>query len=301
MSRKQTLLNLKISPPEVLTQHVCGAFGIDEHAQWTTLHGGRTNVCWLVQSDKLSTSLVIKWYNANRPNPLFPNDPFAEARILTALEGQFPAQTILGSFETCAGRYNVFEHVPGRPWQKGTGAVAWLMRQLHAMAPLTWLRSLPNGSEQILRHAQTILDQCTQSEDLLRERPEIVVPPSYKIALLHSDIVPGNVIKSEAGLSLIDWQCPGAGDPCEDIAIFLSPAMQQIYRGKALSQRELEEFWSSYGSERLRERYMKLAPCYHWRMAAYCLWQCENGSLAYQRGYDLETSALHRSLRAYNK
>ena len=30
-------------------------------------------------------------------------------------------------------------------------------------------------------------------------------------------------------MRLIDWQCPALGDPAEDIACFLSPAMQVIY------------------------------------------------------------------------
>ena len=31
---------------------------------------------------------------------------------------------------------------------------------------------------------------------------------------------------------MIDWQCPAAGDPCEDIYSFLSPAFQ-ILSGRA--------------------------------------------------------------------
>jgi thiamine kinase len=39
--------------------------------------------------------------------------------------------------------------------------------------------------------------------------------------LLHTDVVPGNLILGDKGLQLIDWQCPAIGDPIVDIMMFL--------------------------------------------------------------------------------
>ena len=58
------------------------------------------------------------------------------------------------------------------------------------------------------------------------------VAPVGHPCLIHGDTVPNNFIQSVDALVLIDWQCPALGDPVLDLAIFLSPAMQQIARGR---------------------------------------------------------------------
>jgi aminoglycoside phosphotransferase (APT) family kinase protein len=59
---------------------------------------------------------------------------------------------------------------------------------------------------------------------------------------------------------LIDWQCPAVGDPCEDIAIFLSPAMQLAYRGTVLSRAEEQVFLTAYSDASTLKRYANIAP-----------------------------------------
>ena len=125
-------------------------------------------------------------------------------------------------------------------------------------------------------------------------RPEIEIAPTADRVLLHCDIVPGNLIENSGGLFLIDWQCPAIGDPVEDIAIFLSPAMQTLYRGHPLSPEEREQFLESYHTQ--AERYQTLAPAYHYRMAAYCQWQVERGFPDYAAGRDAEIAALNAYL-----
>ena len=114
--------------------------------------------------------------------------------------------------------------------------------------------------------------------------------PSEHEVLLHCDIVAGNVIVEDGTARLIDWQCPGRGDPCEDIASFLSPAMQLLYRGKILSAQEISEFFDAYPTH--QPRYEALAAAYHFRMAAYCQWQIEQGQNDYVAGLEAELAAL---------
>jgi len=132
-------------------------------------------------------------------------------------------------------------------------------------------------------------------------RPELVdlrpcgsVPPSYARAFLHGDPVPANFVMTERGAVLIDWQCPASGDPCEDIAIYLSPAMQSLYGGTPLSPEEMEAFFAAYDDAETAARYRAMAPAYHWRMAAYCLWMADRGHADYGNAARLEIEALQR-------
>ena len=90
------------------------------------------------------------------------------------------------------------------------------------------------------------------------------------------------------GLTLIDWQCPASGDPTEDIATFLSPAMQRLYRGTILSEAEREAFLAAYPDPAIVARYRALKSVYRWRMAAHCLWKAERGASDYAGALRLE-------------
>ena len=171
------------------------------------------------------------------------------------------------------------------------------MHHLHGLTPPRGLRRGAYGSAELLKQVFAIVSQCNKVPDFLADLPSDVVTPSGRDVLLHTDIVPGNLIQNSDGLHLIDWQCPAIGDPCEDIAVFLSPAMQQVYRGCPLSQTECAEFLQAYGNAAVTTRFLHLAPFYHARMASYCLWQMEQGRSVYEAGLSLEVAALHRSLR----
>ena len=100
--------------------------------------------------------------------------------------------------------------------------------------------------------------------------------------LLHTDVVPGNLILGDKGLRLIDWQCPAIGDPIVDIMMFLSPGMHEIYGSRKLSVKDYEIFLMSLTTI-LRNRYYVIGPLYHWRLAAYCFWKAEQGFIEYER------------------
>ena len=93
-------------------------------------------------------------------------------------------------------------------------------------------------------------------------------------------------------LTLIDWQCPRLGDPAEDLALFLSPAMQLLYRGAPLGLAEQDAFLAAYPDPQVTARLRALLPWFHWRMAAYCLWKAERGGAEDREAMALEIAAL---------
>ena len=109
---------------------------------------------------------------------------------------------------------------------------------------------------------------------------------------LHGDVVADNIIDTPQGLCLIDWQCPAAGDAAEDLAIFLSPAMQYIYGKRSLSEADEMAFLDAYGDANVTRRYRRLALSFCWRMAAYCLWKKQRGDTDYAVGFQREVARL---------
>lgn len=285
-------------PPESLRRALHEALPEVAQGDWQPLFGGRTNSAWSLTVAEHGAPLVVKLYRSPARNPLFPNDQKAEATLLhhlgsAALDDPI-APRLRASFATEAGDCNVYDLIPGSRWQSGAEDVARLMLHLHGLSAPTGLRRIPDGSAALQEEIEAILAQCQQSEALRALMPAETVAPSGQSALLHCDIVPGNLIRNDSGLHLIDWQCPGIGDPCEDIAIFLSPAMQTLYRGAALSTDEQARFFAALDDPTLVARYQALAAWYHLRMAAYCQWQLENGQPDYARGVALEIAALER-------
>lgn len=262
---------------------------------WHPLFGGRTNTAWHGECAEHG-DIVLKLYAGPARNPLFPNDPVAEATLLRHLEPTGLAPAFLAGFETDLGVCNTYAHVPGNTWRQDVSAVAKLMRKLHGLSAPNGLRRVADGSAALIAQTLQIVGRCEKIPQFLSDLPDEVVDPSGQAALLHSDIVPGNLIQSEGGLHLIDWQCPAVGDPCEDIAVFLSPSMQYLYRQSPLLETDIDAFLAAYGDDTVVARYRNLAPFYHARMAAYCLWQIENDRPAYADGLKLEVAALQRSL-----
>ncbi|SFL74840.1 aminoglycoside phosphotransferase family protein [Shimia aestuarii] len=279
------------SPPSDLCRALPTLLSGETPVRWEKLSGGRTNAAW--RGHLQDRDIVLKLYRDRSQNPLFPNLPEAEANLLEYLRGTGLAPALLGTLNTPDARCNVYSHIPGTVWRQGTGDVARMMRRLHGLAVPAGLRACANGSRALLQQAEAILDACNHTPLPASLRPACDIAPIGDTVLLHGDIVPGNLISNDNGLHLIDWQCPAIGDPCEDIAIFLSPAMQQVYRGGPLTGQEIDTFLAAYGAPEITARYRALAPVYHWRMAAYCQWKMEHGSPEYARGLELERAALY--------
>lgn len=260
------------------------------------LYGGRTNQVWKVPG--LQENKVLKVYSNKFQNPLFRNDSDLEARCLSAFAdlGLAPRLSAAGTFDE--QNWVLYDHAPGRPWQINPEPVARALRKLHVQPVQIAAPFSCNGSKDLADHGASILGllPVLERSELEALRPEVQVGPTSKRCVIHGDPVAGNVLMHDGHALLIDWQCPALGDPSEDLAVFLSPAMQQLYRGQTLTEAEANDFLDAYGDPDVSSRYYALKPWYHWRMAAYCLWREKTGTPDYAAGYALECDALRKSL-----
>ncbi len=246
---------------------------------WTRLRGGRVNRVWRVGGH------VVKLYDPGGASPLFPNDGPMEARMLARLGPDNLAPVLAAE----GPGWIVYRHVRGRCWSGDPRPVARLLTRLHAIGiPPEGVRTLASGSDALR----------TQGAAMGAGPPPVggtVDPVSGN--LLHGDAVPGNIIMDGARLTLIDWQCPALGDPVEDMAMFLSPAMQWLYRGAVLSPEDEAAFLDASPPDRAA-RYRALATLFHWRMIAHCCWKADRGDADYARAALLEADALRAAVCA---
>lgn len=263
------------APPPTLRQEVETALPALRSATWVALTGGRTNQVWRVGD------LVVKRSVPGAESPLFPNDPLAEAAALrlVAPHGLAPALRHTGH------GWLAYDHSAGQPWQGGDpGPVAAVLAAVHAL-PAAPFRQVGSGSAALLQQARGILAQC---DGALPPPPEIPDVPPIMSRLIHGDAVAGNVVVGAAGVRLIDWQCPAMGDPAEDLAAFLSPAMQWLYRGEILTAEQEAAFLAAYSDSEVSQRFRALKPLFRWRMAAHCLWKAARGDAEYRAALALE-------------
>lgn len=281
-----------IAPPHGLVASLVEDKLIVAGAEFESLYGGRTNRVWKVLDG--DGDRVLKLYRSDPSNPMFRNDAQLEAACLQALADTGFVPRLRGSGQFGSEQWVYYDHAPGSPWRSDPEPVARLLRRLHQMKVPIDAPGGSNGSNDLERHGTRILQLCRPNDRgaLLDLKPKTAMAATTQTCLIHGDPVAGNILIAPTGLTLIDWQCPAIGDPCEDLALFLSPAMQQLYRGAPLSAEEEQRFLTGYGDARIVERYTALKSWFAWRMAAYCLWRVENGSAAYQKGLDLELGVL---------
>ena len=79
------------------------------------------------------------------------------------------------------------------------------------------------------------------------------------------------MIAGPDGGRVIDWQCPGMGDPAEDLWSFLSPAFQAVYGLEPRSVGDEARFLAAYGDEGAAARLGVLRPYFAWRYARHCV------------------------------
>jgi len=250
------------------------------------LAGGRSNCVWRARDT------VVKIYRNDGNNPLFANDARRERASLMALAGtgMVPHLIDAGTFE--GRQWLAYTHITGTVWQRGPAHVAQLLGRLHDQPSFSGLPLGCNGSAELAAQTLTILALCHDSVHLQDLAPKGQVAGIATPMLIHGDPVPGNLLEHDGTLTLIDWQCPQLGDPAEDLALFLSPGMQLLYRGSPLSQEEEAIFIAAYPDRRVVARLQALKPWFHWRMAAYCLWKAEQGSSYDRAAMKLELAAL---------
>ncbi|MEM0978006.1 MAG: hypothetical protein AAGJ34_10760 [Pseudomonadota bacterium] len=241
--------------PNCLREHLEAIGIVQIGSNWSYLHGGRSNASWHVKG---TAGVVVKLFNPGSSSPLFANDPDLEWACLKALAPRqmAPEPIHRGRFETtefvCYSFANNMTDGPS-PVELGH-----YLKRLHKLSPPA---GLPN------RGPPTKWITAIGKQFGL-PMPSIKVEPQTN-AFLHGDPVISNFITTQFGLIGIDWQCPAIGDPCDDIAVVLSPGMQSIYAASPLSGKDIEQFWNGYGNDAVRARYEATAPIYRSVFAAY--------------------------------
>ncbi len=278
-------------PPRAVKKALKGAaFAVDQ-ASWARLAGGRTNDLWTFRANR--QTLVCKLYDAGAATPLFPNDAHAEARALAALEETGLAPKLRAQLNPACGDVLIYEFVEATGPQDAS-TLARALRRLHDTAPPAGLRSLDCAPASVLAQADTMLSGLDdpRAADLQKLRPDPADVDGREAVFLHGDPVPANVVAARTGPCLIDWQCPALGDPTHDLAIYLCSAMQHLYGEHPLADAEARAFLNAYGHSDRIARYRHLAPHYHYRMAAYCLWKAAAGDAEYAVAADLEIAQM---------
>ena len=259
---------------------------ISSDAKWQLLDGGKTNLVWRVTGTE---DLICKLFMNHEENPIFANTPLAEFDCLSALQGSQIAPEPKAFLETSLGSVLLYYYVDGEMWSSGVEGVADIIAKVQKIEPVSGLRVLSPEPESVRAHTKEILQNV--KTDLAREifsaEPPALEIAEVELCLLHTDIVPNNLISTSDGLKLIDWQCPAVGDPVLDVITFISPAMHSVYTGKVLNQDDQVAFLSCFPKS-IQERYMRLAPLLHWRMAAYCSWKASRKAEGYEEASRIE-------------
>jgi thiamine kinase len=262
---------------------------ISNQTRWYPQTGGRTNKVWRLIGDK---DLICKLYLETKTNPLFNNTPQAEYKCLLLLDGLEIAPKPYKYLKTPFGELLLYNYIEGTVWQKDINAVSELLNRVRKHKIPKDLRSLSCAPLDIKQSALGIINKLNNDHKnmLINLCPSVSIS-SIDPVLLHTDVVPGNLIFGHEGLRLIDWQCPAIGDPIVDIMMFLSPGMHEIYRSEKLSLKEHDTFLMNLSSS-LRNRYNIIGPLYHWRLAAYCFWKVEQGFIEYEKAALAEIDLL---------
>ena len=207
---------------------------------WHAQTGGQTNKVWRLVGEK---DLICKLYLETNTNPLFNNTPEAEYRCLLWLDGSDIAPKPYKYLKTPFGDVLLYNYIKGHTWSHDVETVSELLTRIRKHKYPKGLRILSNLPSDIKQTGLEIINKLNNyhKNKLIKICPDVSISDIEPV-LLHTDVVPGNLILGEKGLRLIDWQCPAIGDPIVDIMMFLSPGMHEIYGSGKLSMKDHEDF-----------------------------------------------------------
>ena len=267
--------------------HLHGIIG--KQTIWYPQIGGRTNKVWRLIGQK---DLICKLYLETKTNPLFNNSPEEEYKCLVWLDGSDIAPKPYKYLKTPYGDVLLYNYIAGKTWSYDVDRVSELLSRIRKHKYPKGLRALSSLPSDIKDSGLEIINKLNNyhKNKLINICPDVSISDIEPV-LLHTDVVPGNLILGEKGLRLIDWQCPAIGDPIVDIVMFLSPGMHKIYGSGKFSIKEHEDFLMNL-TPKLRSRYNIIGPLYHWRLAAYCFWKAEQGFIEYEKAALAEIDLL---------
>ena len=215
---------------------------------------------------------VVKRFMPETELALFPNFPKDEAEAMKRASALGLAPKPVAFIETGDAPVLVYEFCEGEMWRDGVADVGRLLRRLREI-DAGGFRPVPMTPTEIVREGDAFLPKVAPAmrARLAAVRPQPVAIEPVPRSFLHTDIGPGNIIVTpDGGLIVIDWQCPAAGDPTQDMNAFLSPAFQILYGCDPLSRDQEDAFLDAYDDAAMVARCRTLAPYYDWRMAGYC-------------------------------
>ena len=236
----------------------------------TRLTGGYRNLIQRVEGDGFDW--IVKQYAPADDNPLFPLLFDDEWRSSVHFEDAGIAPRLVATDR--GRRVLVYGFVPGTVWDGDLLGMGALLSRVGKVAPVEWLRKLPSSVDELRAHTSDILNAISDPPSLVLDLFDVDDEP-IQPRLVHTDCGPGNVIGASGHYALIDWQCPGQGDPVEDLAAFTSPGVQILYGRAPLEKADVDELLAAYGDARAAERYRWKARLYSARFAAYCAWRIE--------------------------
>jgi len=261
-----------IGPEPISAAEIRALLGRDttEPVVVTRLSGGFRNLIHRVEGEGLDC--VVKQYAPADDNPLFPLLFEDECRSLAAFEEAGIAPRLIAVDRV--RRLLAYQFISGDIWDGDLVGLGELLTRVGQVAPPDWLRKLPSRVDELRAHTSDILDAVADPPSGLLEHFDVPDEP-FPIRLVHTDCGPGNVIGVPGHYLLVDWQCPGRGDPVEDLAAATSPGVQILYGRAPLRKAHVAELLANYGDSMATERYRWKAPLYSARFAAYCAWRIE--------------------------
>ena len=256
-----------------------GLLANDHQIEMKKLTGGYHNSVYRLRNNN-GIDWVIKQYVAHSDVPLFPVLPDHESGALKALEGAGVAPKFIDFLpDEKSGAILIYEFVPGQQWQDDTASVARMLTKAHQTKVSSSFRQLVYKPVDLMQQAQSILglmqDKTEASEVLDRYMVSNDWSGTIERCLIHTDCGPGNIIVGSQGPILIDWQCPGLGDPIEDLINFSSPSMQILYGLDPLSNDQLSRFFKVYNNPEAMTRIETIGIYYRARFVAYCFYREE--------------------------
>ncbi len=245
------------------------------------LKGGYWNEVYRVQGNNFDWVLK-RFYSEPQRTRLYPMLPDSEALALKTLKDKAIAPDFIAYFPATQIERAVliYDYVPGSLWQGDLTQIADLMKRFHTLdSSETGFRILPQTPKEILAQADDLLKAC-KDDELTREletmRPKTkAISVLKRLSLVHTDAWIGNFIGMGSSLRLIDWQCPGLGDPTEDLWTFLDSGYQQLIGLPLYTETEKDAFLKVYSKE-VRGRLDLLRPYYAYRVAAHCVMRIQD-------------------------
>lgn len=279
------------------------AFGIlPQKTTWQELTGGRVNRVWRVTADNLD--IVCKYYVRLQQNHpayiLFDNDPQTEFTIIKNQHTRTFTPDPIGLWQMGNQYALLYHYIKGETWHDShphsIEKIACVLSKVHSTPIPDNLVAYRINSQTLLHDADTFVHASGGiSQDMLRIRPakdhQFIEGWDYPV-LIHRDLTPGNIICKDGLFTFIDWQCAGYGDPCEDLAMFLSPVMHSVYGRKSINSAQKIRFLKHYPDANIVERYLCLAHYLHYRIAAYASWQVALGKSIYAKGLAAEVAYI---------